>query len=57
MMNQEYWQTRRNWYQEMASHIKEQRNLASADEKQKLVKELERIYNEIAFINDNHLAG
>ena len=55
-MTKKYWQTRKNWYLEMASHIKEQRDHAArGDERQKLVNELERIYTEISFIDEKCL--
>ena len=55
-MNRSYWEQRKQWYAEMAAHLKEQKDHADNQEKQRLAKELERIYNEIGFIQDNHLA-
>lgn len=56
MVENQYWETRKNWYNEMASHIKEQRDHATrGEERHKLSKELERIYNEINYINDHCL--
>ena len=55
-MNKSYWEQRKQWYTEMAAHLKEQKEHADQQEKQKLSKELERVYNEIGFIRDNHLA-
>lgn len=56
MVGKQYWETRKNWYREMVSHIKEQRDHATkSEERIKLSRELERIYNEINYINDNCL--
>lgn len=54
-MTKEYWMMRKQWYTEMADHLKEQRDRADQKDKQRLIKELERVYNEIGFINDQHL--
>ena len=55
-MTKEYWKKRTEWYSEMAEHIKSQRENADQKERQRLSKELERVYNEIGFIKENHLA-
>jgi len=55
-MTKDYWSSRIEWYADMARHLKEQKEHADQQEKQKLSKELERVYNEIGFIRDNHLA-
>lgn len=54
-MTQDYWIARKNWYMEMISHIKEQRTAADGVERKKLTKELERIYNEIHYIEQECL--
>jgi len=55
-MSKDYWQTRVLWYKEQASHIKEQKKHAEQPEERiKLLKELERVYNEISFIRDHCL--
>ena len=54
-MTQEYWTTRKVGYMEMADHLQNIRQTADGAERKKLSKELERIYNEISFIEEECL--